>query len=119
MNKILRIVAFVIGLCTAASSFADHEITMGYCPNELTNETSGIANTLSSGTLSFQAAILIPGSRLMALKGHYLTKMRFACTEGVSNIYAWARYDLKSTVINNRPTKVGTAKAGWNEVPFV
>lgn len=119
MNKILRIVAFVIGLCTAASSFADHEITMGYCPNELTNETSGIANTLSSGTLSFQAAILIPGSRLMALKGHYLTKMRFACTEGVSNIYAWARYDLKSTVINNRPTKVGTAKAGWNEVTFV
>lgn len=119
MNKILRIIACVIGLCTAASSFADHEITLGYCPNEFSENISGIENQLSSGTLTFQAAILIPGSRLMALKGHHLTKMRFACTEGVSNIYAWARYDLKSTVINNRPTKVGTAKAGWNEVTFV
>ena len=115
MNKILRLFAFVVGICMVVSSYAQREITIGYCPNTLSDDADGIQNQQPGASLSFQAAILVPGSRLKTFKGQKISKMRFACSEGLSGVYVWARKDLNGYAIG-KVTKVGVPQAGWNEV---
>ena len=115
MNKILRLFAFVVGICIAVSSYAGHEITIGYCPNTLSDDADGIQNQQPGASLSFQAAILVPGSRLKSFKGQKIAKVRFACSEGLSSVFVWVRNDLNGYAIG-KVTKVGVPQAGWNEV---
>lgn len=115
MNKILRLFAFVVGICMVVSSYAQREITIGYCPNTLSDDADGIQNQQPGATLSFQAAILVPGSRLKSFKGQKISKMRFACSEGLSSVYVWTRKDLTGYAVG-KVTKVGTPQVGWNEV---
>ena len=117
MNKILRSFATILALCCILHSYAQREVKFGYCNDTLSNDTEWIQNQ-QGYSLSFSAAIRIPGSRLQMLKGQKITRVRFACSSGLTSVRVWARHDLNDYVIGS-PTKVGSInETGWHEVTF-
>lgn len=116
MHKFLRPLALMLCAATAISSLAEQrEMKFGYCNDQLSARYEYLENEYQ--TFTFGCAILIPGSRLQMLKGQKITRMRFACSEGITNAYAWAKNDLNGTAIG-KAVKVGTTVEGWNEVTF-
>lgn len=108
----------VLWLCTLISlcTFAQHDVKFGYCNDSLSARKTYATNNENTEK-NLGGAILIPAARLQMLKGEKITHIRFACSEGLTNVFAWARYDLKDHVIG-KPTKVGTTIEGWNDVTF-
>ncbi len=115
MNKILRTLALLVCLCVATYGIAQHDIRVGYCNTELSSEAEAIQNTNGSGTLTFQFAICLPSSRLQALKGSKIKRIRFATLGSLTGVYCWVRSSLTSYAIGS-PTKVGDTMNGWNDV---
>ena len=115
MNKILRTFALFVCLCVATCGIAQHDMRIGYCNTELSSEAEAIQNTNSSGTLTFQFAICLPSSRLQALKGSKIKRIRFATLGSLTGVYCWVRSSLTSYAIGS-PTKVGETLNGWNDV---
>lgn len=115
MIKKLRFLSLFLSLLLAVTTYAQQTITLGYCNNELSDKAEALGNT-GTGVQSFQAAIRIPASRLVSLKGNKITKIRFASSAGLTNVYVWMRPALDQPVFGNRPQKVETIEEGWNEV---
>lgn len=98
MNKLLRSLAILLCACTSLYTFAQHEVKFGYCNDELSPRYEFVANE-SQQDFTFGCAILIPSSRLQMLKGQKITRMRFACTEGIKSCNAWAKSQLNGLPI--------------------
>lgn len=116
MNKLLRSLSLLLCACTALYTFAQHEVKFGYCNDELSPRYEYVANE-NPQEFTFGCAILIPSSRLQMLKGQKITRMRFACTEGITSCNAWVKNQLNAMPIA-KVYKVGTTVGGWNEVTF-
>ena len=93
MNKLLRSLALLLCACTSLYTFAQHEVKFGYCNDELSPRYEFVANE-NQQEFTFGCAILIPSSRLQMLKGQKITRMRFACTEGIKSCNAWANFTI-------------------------
>lgn len=117
MNKILRTLAVVFSSALMLQAVAQHDIRIGYCNDTLSKNVEAYGNESSSSSLPFQAAICIPGARLQIYKGQTLKGVRFACSKGMTNVYAWVRPSLDKPVFGS-PTKLGITEEGWNEVIF-
>lgn len=89
-------------------------VTLGYCPDELTEQAYTVRLSESS-SYSMAAAIKIPSSRLQYLKGSAIKKIRIATEEGLKSTFVWVRQsiDEAGTLALQR---LGTTEDGWNEV---
>lgn len=114
MKKSLRCIALIACLLSVCSLKAQTTVTLGYCPDEL-SESPYTLTMSETGTYSLQAAIKIPGARLQYLKGASITKIRIATQEGLTSTYVWVRPSIEEagTLAFQR---LGTTQDGWNEV---
>lgn len=114
MIKHLRSIALVAVLLAVCGLKAQTTITLGYCPDTL-SDNPFVLTMSDKGTYSLQAAIKIPGARLQYLKGASLKKIRIAAQAGISSTYVWVRPSIEEAGTLSIQ-RLGTTEDGWNEV---
>lgn len=96
--------------------FAQNTFNLGYCPDELTEESGSTVLNVSYDCL-FSAAIIIPESRMKMLKGSTIRKIRLATEEGLTLIKVMLCKQLDDSCIDGTYTDLpGTTTYGWKEV---
>ena len=90
----------------------DQSLILGYCSTEMPSEIMKVGMNI---TVTVQAAIKIPGSKALALKGNKISKVCFATESSMTTVYAWIKEtDLTKPAVSLK--KVDKVVKGWNEV---
>ncbi|MDY4558434.1 MAG: Omp28-related outer membrane protein [Alloprevotella sp.] len=114
MKHSIRAYLFLISCMLGISLSAQTTLTLGYCPDNIDESAQTV--TLNSGMeVRFRAASILPASRMKALKGAKLTKIRVGAHEGYTGWYVTLRSSLTGVALI-KTVDIGTTVEGWNEV---
>ena len=114
MKHSIRVYLFCISCLLGLSLPAQTTLTLGYCPDNIDESAQTV--TLNSGMeVRFRAASILPASRMKALKGAKLTKIRVGAHEGYTGWYVTLRSSLTGVALI-KTVNIGTTVEGWNEV---
>jgi len=114
MQKTLRTFFFLFVALSSSALFAQNEVRIGYCADEIGSSATAVGYSAAAST-TIGAGIRIPGSRLKSYTGAQLTKVRFVAQAGLTGLKVWVKPDFDQTSVASS-NRVAATTEGWNEV---